>query len=43
MESTYAGKIKNCGSQKVEALVKTPAPKSPTVKTGEDLRVKTSK
>lgn len=42
MEKSYAGKIKNKGSQTVEALFKTNASKSPKVKTGGDLRAKKS-
>lgn len=42
MEKSYAGKIKNKGSQKVEALFKTEGSKKPTVKTGGDLRAKKS-
>ncbi len=40
--ASYAGKIQNRGSQKVESLFKTPASKKPTVKTGGDLRAKKS-
>lgn len=42
MERSYAGKIKNKGSQKVEAIFKTEGSKKPTVKTGGDLRAKKS-
>lgn len=42
MEKSYAGKIENKGSQKVEALFKTKSSKSPKVKTGGDLRAKKS-
>ena len=42
MEISYAGKIKNRGSQKVEAIFKTEGSKKPTVKTGGDLRAKKS-
>ena len=42
MKESYAGKIKNRGSQKVESLFKTPSSKSPKVKTGGDLRAKKS-
>jgi hypothetical protein len=42
MEKSYAGKIKNRGSQKVEAIFKTEGSKKPTVKTGGDLRAKKS-
>lgn len=35
---TYAGKIKNLGTQMVEKLFNTGKPKSGTVKTGRDLR-----
>lgn len=42
MKQSYAGKIKNRGSQKVEALFKTEPSKKPTVKTGGDLRAKKS-
>ncbi len=42
MKESYAGKIKNRGSQKVEALFKTAGSKSPKVKTGGDLRAKKS-
>ncbi|MEG2073976.1 MAG: hypothetical protein RRY54_04355 [Angelakisella sp.] len=37
-KKSYAGAIKNTGSQKVEALYKTPKGKSPDVKKGKDLR-----
>lgn len=42
MKESYAGKIQNRGSQKVEALFKTAGSKKPTVKTGGDLRAKKS-
>jgi hypothetical protein len=42
MDKSYAGKIKNRGSQKVEAIFKTEGSKKPTVKTGGDLRAKKS-
>ena len=42
MKQSYAGKIKNRGSQKVESLFKTAGSKKPTVKTGGDLRAKKS-
>lgn len=42
MEKSYAGKIKNKGSQLVEALFKTNGSKKPKVKTGGDLRAKKS-
>lgn len=42
MKQSYAGKIKNKGSQKVESLFKTTGSKKPTVKTGGDLRAKKS-
>lgn len=38
MKPSYAGRIKNAGTQLVEALFKTKAPKAGTVKTGKDLR-----
>ena len=38
--ATYAGKINNQGTQKVEALFKGNAPKKGSVKHGNDLRVK---
>lgn len=41
-QSGYTGKIKNCGSQMVEAPVKTKAPKAPKMITGGDLRAKKS-
>lgn len=37
---TYAGKIKNSGSQEVKALFETPKGKASVKKSGEDLRVK---
>lgn len=40
---TYAGKIANKGSQKVEALFKPGRGKSGIVKKGEDLRTKGGK
>lgn len=39
----YIGKIKNCGSQKVEAPFKTAPSKKPKMISGNDLRVKKSK
>lgn len=39
MNKTYAGKIKNLGTQIVEKLFNNGKPKSGTVKTGSDLRV----
>ena len=42
MEKSYAGKIKNRGTQKVEAIFKSEVSKKPTVKTGGDLRAKKS-
>jgi hypothetical protein len=43
MKDTYAGQIKNSGSQKVEALYTTPKGKSPVKKSGGDLRTKGGK
>ncbi len=43
MKQTYAGKIKNSGSQTVEALFKTEKGKSPIKKVGTDLRAKGGK
>ena len=40
MKPTYAGKIKNLGTQVVEALFKGGSTKSGKVKTGKDLRSK---
>lgn len=40
MAKTYAGKIKNLGTQAVEALFKKGAKKSGKVKEGKDLRSK---
>ena len=40
MKPTYAGKIKNLGTQVVEALFKGGSTKSGKVKTGKDLRTK---
>ena len=37
-KSGYIGKVKNVGSQKVEAVNQTTLPKKGTVKTGKDLR-----
>lgn len=42
MEKSYAGKIKNKGSQKVESIFKTEGSKNPKVKEGGDLRAKKS-
>lgn len=42
-KETYAGKIGNGGTQKVEALYKTKTAKSGSVKKGEDLRTKNGK
>lgn len=42
MKKSYAGNIKNKGSQKVEAIFKTEGSKKPTVKSGGDLRSKKS-
>ena len=42
-KSTYAGKIKNSGSQEVSALFTTPKGKAPVKKTGTDLRTKGGK
>lgn len=42
MKASYAGKIVNKVTQKVEALFKTPASKSPKVVSGGDLRAKKS-
>ena len=42
MKKSYAGKIKNKGSKKVEAIFKTEGSKKPTVKSGGDLRAKKS-
>ena len=39
-KESYAGRIKNAGTQMVEALFKTKAAKVGTVKTGKDLRSK---
>lgn len=36
--SGYAGRIKNSSNQTVKPVYSTPAPKSPKVKTGSDLR-----
>ena len=38
MKESYAGKIKNSGTQKVDALFNTQKPKPGTVKKGDDLR-----
>lgn len=38
--ATYAGRIKNAGTQTVEALFKGKSNKAGKVKTGKDLRVK---
>lgn len=40
MENGYKGKVKNTGSQVVEAPVKQPTAKGGKVKKGNDLRVK---
>ena len=40
MKPTYAGKINNQGTQKVEALFNGGAPKKGSVKRGKDLRAK---
>lgn len=42
-EKTYAGRIHNGGTQKVDAPFKTKTAKNGTVKTGSDLRVKGGK
>ena len=42
-EKTYAGRIHNGGTQKVDALFNGKKPKSGTVKTGSDLRTKGGK
>lgn len=42
-KETYAGKIGNGGTQKVEALYKPKTAKSGSVKKGEDLRTKNGK
>lgn len=38
--ATYAGKIKNVGTQSVEAPIKSGSTKTGTVKRGKDLRSK---
>jgi hypothetical protein len=43
MKDSYAGQIKNSGSQKVEPLYSTPKGKPPVKKTGGDLRTKGGK
>ncbi len=43
MKKSYAGSIKNTGSQKVEALFKTNKKAKPIVKKGHDLRSGTAK
>lgn len=42
-KKTYAGKIGNAGSQKVDALFTTPKGKAAVVKRGADLRTGESK